>query len=298
MPKKTYERLGSSGQPTFNLSEKNGACQNPTTTMTPQNPHSHQSDSYLPAGVGTKTLHILFRELTHFDESSLSKWLATGCRSFYVELCSMEDYKKAATAIRSVSAEFVVALPRILLPQTSGGSESKFLHKIADMQPDAVLARNLEELAFFRDRHVPVIVDFSLNVINDLAFYQMLDWGAERVTFGLDLDETQMMTLLQHVPTERVEQIILGRFPLFTMEHCLWRTQFLKAEEPCHKICRSQPLQIQDRYGALHTVRPDILCRNIVERSEPLETSPHVLSPHVSHYRIEWDDRMQGPPNL
>ena len=27
MPKKTYERLGSSGQPTFNLSEKNGACQ-------------------------------------------------------------------------------------------------------------------------------------------------------------------------------------------------------------------------------------------------------------------------------
>ena len=30
MPKKTYERLGSSGQPTFNLSEKNGACQTAT----------------------------------------------------------------------------------------------------------------------------------------------------------------------------------------------------------------------------------------------------------------------------
>ena len=227
-------------------------------------------------------LHILFRESAHFEEKSLSEWLKIGCRSFYAELCCMEDYKRAAMAIRNISAEFVAVLPRILKP-----GESKFLPKIADLQPDAVLARNLEELAFFRDRHVPVIVDFSLNVINDLAFYQMLDWGAERITFGLDLDEKQMSNLLQHVPPERVEQIVLGRVPLFTMEHCLWQTQFLRAGEPCHKLCRKQPLQIEDRYGALHTVRPDIFCRNIVERSEPME-APSL----VSHRRIEWDDRM------
>jgi putative protease len=245
---------------------------------------AHLADTLISL-TGTPILHILFREPKHFEESSLSKWLATGCRSFYVELCSMEDYKKAASAIRNVSAEFVVALPRIIKP-----GESKFLQKIADLQPDAVLARNLEELAFFRERQVPVIVDFSLNVINDLAFYQMLDWGAERVTFGLDLNEQQTKTLLQHVPAERVEQIILGRIPLFTMEHCLWRTQFLQPDEPCNKLCRSQPLSIQDRYGAIHTVRPDIFCRNIVERSEPLESAPL-----VSHLRIEWDERM---PNL
>ena len=229
-------------------------------------------------------LHLLFREPAHFDESTLSKWTESGCRSFYAELRSMEHYKQAATVIRNVSATFTAVLPRILKP-----GESKFLHKIANLQPDAVLARNLEELAFFRDRYVPVIVDFSLNIINDLAFYQMLDWGAERVTFGLDLNEKQMKNLLQYVPPERVEQIVIGRVPLFTMEHCLWQTQFLLPGEPCHKLCRKQPLQIEDRYGALHTVRPDIFCRNIVERSEPIEAPPLVL-----HRRIEWDDRMEN----
>ena len=194
----------------------------------------------------------------------------------------MQDYKTAAAAVRKVSAEFVAALPRIIKP-----GESKFLHKIADLQPDAVLARNLEELLFFRDRNVPVIIDFSLNVINDLAFFQMLDWGAERITLGWDLNEEQRRKLLQYVPPERVEQIIVGRIPLFTMEHCLWKTQFLKPDEPCHKLCRTQPLQIEDRYGALHTVRPDIFCRNIVERSEPIMSSPMVL-----HRRVEWDDRI------
>jgi len=227
-------------------------------------------------------LHILFRSTAHFTEETLFSWMEIGCRSFYAELCSMQDYKTAAAVVRQVSAEFVAALPRIIKP-----GESKFLHKIADLQPDAVLARNLEELLFFRDRSVPVIVDFSLNVINDLAFFQMLDWGAERITFGWDLNDEQMLNLLQYVPPERVEQIIVGRIPLFTMEHCLWKTQFLKPDEPCHKLCRTQPLQIEDRYGALHTVRPDIFCRNIVERSEPIVSPPMVL-----HHRVEWDDRI------
>ena len=234
-------------------------------------------------------LHILFREPALFEDETLSQWSALGCRSFYAELCSMEDYKRAASAIRNLSAQFTAVLPRILKP-----GESKFLHKIADLQPDAVLARNLEELVFFRDRRVPVIVDFSMNIINDIAFTTMLDWGAERVTFGLDMNETQIQHLLTLVPPERVEQIVLGRVPLFTMEHCLWRTQFLKPEQPCQKLCRTQPLQIQDRYGALHTVRSDFFCRNIVERSEPLESPPH-----VTHQRIEWDERMgMGVPSL
>jgi len=229
-------------------------------------------------------LHLLFREPAHFEEENLSKWMEIGCRSFYVELRSMEDYKRAVATIRGISAQFTAVLPRILKP-----GESKILHKIADLQPDAVLARNLEELVFFRERNVPVIVDFSLNIVNDLAFYQMLDWGAERITFGLDVNEEQMRNLLTLVPPERVEQIVLGRVPLFTMEHCLWRAQFLKPEESCQKLCRTQPLQIQDRYGALHTVRSDFSCRNIVERSEPMESLPL-----VSHMRVEWDDRMEN----
>lgn len=210
----------------------------------------------------------------------------TGCRSFYAELRSMEDYRFAAENIRRVHARFTAVLPRILKP-----GESKLLPKIAGLQPDAVLARNLEEITFFHGQGIPVIADFSLNAVNDLAFYQLFELGAERVTFGFDLNEEQIKDLLHRVSPEKTEQIIAGRIPLFTMEHCLWRTQYLKPEEPCNKMCRSVPMQIVDRYGAVHSVRSDIFCRNIIERSEPIEAVPLVL-----HRRIEWDERLGTSP--
>jgi putative protease len=239
------------------------------------------------------SLHLLLRDVSLFKETTLKEIIDAGCNSFYAELRGMEEYKQAASVIRKVGAEFgaefVAVLPRIIKP-----GESKFLPKIADLQPDAVLARNLEEIVFFHEQGTPVIADFSLNVVNDLSFYQLLDWGADRITFGFDLDETQYADLLQIVSAEKVEQIIAGRLPLFTMEHCLWQRNFCLPGEPCNKICRSLPLQLKDRQGALHSVRSDIFCRNIVENSEPIH-----VKPMTQHLRIEWDDRLGiSPENI
>ncbi|MDR3181780.1 MAG: U32 family peptidase, partial [Planctomycetaceae bacterium] len=230
-----------------------------------------------PAETRKQILHILYRHLPP-ALASLPKHLAGGCRSFYGEFCSKEEYAAFAEAVRNTGAEFVAVLPRILK-----AGEAKLLHRLAELQPDAVLARNIEELVFFRNKNVPVIADFSFNVINDLSFQQLLDWGAERITLGLDLDEQQTETLRQHIAADKIEQIISGRYPLFTMEHCLWRSNFLNENEPCSKMCRSVPLELKDRRGAVHTVRSDYFCRNIVERAVRYD-----VQPYAAHVRIEY----------
>jgi putative protease len=221
--------------------------------------------------------HILYRRLP--DAPSLQDRITEGCQSFYGEFRSKDEYKTFAESVRSAGAEFVAVLPRIIKP-----GETKLLHYLAELQPDAVLARNLEELQFFRHIDVPVIADFSFNVINDLSFQQLLDWGTERITLGFDLDEKQTEHLLEHVPAERVEQIISGRVPLFLMEHCLWQANLLREDERCNKMCRTFELSVKDRRGAIHPVRSDYFCRNIIERSGRFEAKPL-----VEHVRVELD---------
>ncbi|MDR2705909.1 MAG: U32 family peptidase, partial [Planctomycetaceae bacterium] len=232
------------------------------------------------------TLHFLLRHIQMFENDSadsvLQQILKSGCRSFYAELRDMDEYKTAAKIIRQINGEFVAVLPRILK-----AGESGILKKFADLEPDAVLARNLEEIVFFREQKIPVIADFSLNLINDLSFHQVLEWGAERITPGWELDQKQFEELYRFVPAEKMERIIFGRIPLFTMEHCLWRTNLVKPNEPCHRLCRTQPLQLRDRRGAVHTVRSDLLCRNIIESAELIDLRTNVTN--ARHLRIEYD---------
>ena len=238
--------------------------------------------------------HILFRDLRYFEDGiTLQKCMDTGCRSFYAELDGYSDIDRAAKSIREIGAEYVAVAPRILKP-----GEHKFLDRIAKTSPDAVLVRNLGALSFFLDRGIPCVADFSLNVVNDLAFWQLLDLVDTkllRITLGYDLDADRMDTLSRMIPADKIEFTVYGRAPLFTMEHCLWKANLVPPGAQCERICKTQTLKIRDRYGAIHTVRSDIHCRNIVENSTPF-TLPEQLSVWIAkglrHLRIEWDSRL------
>jgi putative protease len=231
------------------------------------------------------TIHLLLREMSIFQEEELLKRIiALGCKSFYAELRSIEEYKVAAEIVRRNGASFVVVLPRVSLPLEDWGAD-KFLA----LQPDAVLARNFGELVFFRQHNIPVIADFSFNVINELSFQKLLEWGVERITPGFDLSGEQVERFCEIVPKSAIELIVLGRVPLFTMNHCLWRANLIPQGKPCGQICKRVPLKIKDRRGAIHSVRSDILCKNIIENSTEYTTEP---INGIQHIRIEWDSRL------
>lgn len=241
-------------------------------------------------------LHLLLRDARWLEDSNLlAEIVRRGCRSFYVELKTVGEYKFAADAIHKHDAEFVAVCPRTIKP-----GEDRILKQIAKFKPDAVLVRNLEELAFFRNHSepTPIIADFSFNIINDLGFRQLLDWGAERITPGWDVvrnadlpeERASLEDFLQRISVDKLEMIVIGRMPLFTMEHCLWRGNLIRQGEACNRICRTQSLKIRDRYGALHTVRSDLLCRNIVENSSEYRFENDLS--RFGHLRIEWDERL------
>ncbi len=239
------------------------------------------------------TLHLLLRDIAYFSETSLQKIMDAGCRSFYGEFRKPADYRVAAEQVRKQGGEFVAVLPRILKPGDIG-----ILNKIAKVEPDAVLARNLEEIVHFRQLNatwlnapMPIIADFSLNAINPFSFQQLFDWGVSRITPGWDFSaatySAQMHTA--SIPAEKMEQIVLGRIPLFTAEHCLWRANLVEAGKPCEHICERRSLKLRDRYGALHGVRSDLFCRMIVENATPVESPPLA---GYGHFRIEWNERL------
>jgi hypothetical protein len=116
--------------------------------------------------------------------------------------------------------------------------------------------------------------------VNDLSFRQLLDWGAERITLGWDYSLTLRAL---DVPASRIEWIVSGRVPLFTTEHCLWKANLVAPGKPCGKLCKVRPLKIRDRRGAIHSVRSDLFCRNIIESSELID----VGNPGVWHVRVE-----------
>lgn len=237
------------------------------------------------------SVHLLFRELRFFeDQVELERCVKAGCRSFYAELRSSTEYGSASQRVAELGCEFTVVAPRISKP-----GEIDFLEDLIRWNPDAILVRNLEALSFFRDKGIPCIGDFSLNVVNDLSFQQLLDFGVQRITLGWDLDESRMSELLEKIPVSRVEMIVLGRVPLFTMEHCLWKANLLEENRPCSEMCRTRPLKVRDRRGAVHTVRSDPHCRNIVENGTPIPLSDRLESWRergVEHLRIEWDERL------
>ncbi|MDR1924363.1 MAG: U32 family peptidase [Planctomycetaceae bacterium] len=236
-------------------------------------------------------IHILLRDVGIFeDERFLSRLISDGCRSFYGEFCNIEQYKKAASIVRHQGGKFTAVLPRVILPDEAG-----LLREFLELRPDAVLARNVEEIMFFREKNIPVIADFSLNIINQLSFQKILNLGVERITPGFDLGQEQIEQFCNTIPPQQVEMILLGRIPLFTMNHCIWRANVVPRGKPCEKICQKFPLKIRDRRGAIHSVRTDILCKNIIENAAEYTTKP---IKGINHYRIEWDKRLGNLENI
>jgi putative protease len=237
------------------------------------------------------TIHFLLREIEILEDTKLLKRIiASGCRSFYVELRKIDEYELASRILRCEGVSFVAVAPRIILPR-----ENWFAEKFTALKPDAVLVRNCEELLFFTERNIPAIADFSFNVINELSFQKLLEWKAERITTGFDLNEERLKNFCEKIPKSKVELIIFGRVPLFTMKHCLWRTSVIPRGDSCNQICRRQPLKLKDRRGAIHSARSDMLCRNIIENAAEYAINP---IKNVQHYRIEWDSRLGNPVEI
>jgi putative protease len=242
-------------------------------------PRSHAPQLALPL------LHVLVRSLAQLDAV-----LDLGERSIYADFADIRQYRDAVARCQAVSATIRLATPRI---QKQG--EMGIFGALEKHRPDGVLVRNWSGLVYFRERGLPVVGDFSLNVANHLTAGFFMDAGCERVTASYDLNREQLMALVEAVPPHWLEIVVHQHMPLFHMEHCVFCSVLSPGTDKtnCGRPCDEHVVQLRDRVGSAHPLTADVGCRNTLWNATPqsgAEVVPSLLTAGVRQFRIEFLD--------
>lgn len=222
--------------------------------------------------------------------------LEAGVRNIYADFEFIKQFPAAVDAVRAAGASIALATPRIHMPGENG-----YHANILRLQPDAVLVRNTGALYYYLRRrqeqpdavHPRLIGDFSLNIANHKAVDLFLEAGCDMVTPSYDLNIQQMVDLLEHSDTSRMEIVIHQHLPMFHTEHCVYCTFMSEGTDftNCGRPCEEHRASLQDRIGMSHPVRVDEGCRNTVYNAVEQSGAEYLNNFRdlgVSSYRVEF----------
>lgn len=234
-------------------------------------------------------LHVLCRSL-----GQLTAVLDAGEKLVDVEFADIRRHREAIAAARGAGASVRVATPRIHKPGENG-----ILQLLLRQEPDAILARHVAALSFFRDHALPVDADFSLNVANRLSAAFLRTLGARRIAPAHDLNRDQLGDLAAAVPARHLEVVVHQRMPLFHMEHCVFCAVLSPGTDKtnCGRPCDDHVVTLRDRIGVEHPLTADVGCRNTLFHAVPqsgAEVVPMLLGRGVRHFRVELLDEPPG----
>ena len=211
----------------------------------------------------------------------------------YIELEDPRKYAEATAKARAASEQdgrkryIWVAPPRIFK------SGEDFLNKqLLNCGADGFLARNYEHLTALAEHRLRG--DFSFNVANHLtAEYFIERWNLERMTASYDLNTTQLDAMLNASAPGWFEITLHQHMPMFHMEHCVF-CAFLsdgKDFHDCGRPCDTHKVELKDRVGALHPLKPDAGCRNTLFNSRAqtgAEFAKQMAAKGAAAFRIEF----------
>jgi len=183
-----------------------------------------------------------------------------GVTFVYCDFEDLKEYREAVEIARTAGMRIFLATPRIQKPKEVG-----FFKMVEKAEPDGVLVRNLGGVSYFKERGIPMVADFSLNVANQVsAGLLMKHGGFENLTVSYDLNEGQVGELLESAPPEWFELTVHQHMPMFHMEHCVFCTFMSDGTSirDCGKPCDRHSVQLRDRVGQLHVLKADVGCRN------------------------------------
>ncbi len=249
-------------------------------------PHGDsESQSGVPTAHERKSspkLHVLARSL-----SQLESVINLGERNIYVDFSDIRQYRDAVSMARSVQASIFLATPRIQKPGELG-----VFHLLAKVQPDGILVRNYGAISFFRERHLPMVGDYSLNITNGHSANFFHEEGLARVTASYDCNRDQLLTLVTSTQQERLEVVIHQHMPLFHMEHCVFCNVLSPGtnKHNCGRPCDEHVVELRDRIGVDHLLTADVGCRNTLFNAisqSAAEAVPDLIREGVGSLRVE-----------
>lgn len=242
------------------------------------------------SGEGAK-LAALCRSLEQVEAA-----LASEADYIYADFEFIKQFPAAVRAAKDAGKPIALATPRIHMPGENG-----YHANILKLEPDAVLVRNTGALYYYLrarasrpDAPFPKLIgDFSLNAANHKAIALFAESGVDLITPSYDLNIQQMVDLLEHADTTKVEVVIHQHLPMFHTEHCVYCTFMSEGTDftNCGRPCEEHRASLQDRIGMSHPVRVDEGCRNTVYNAIEQSGAEYIanfVSLGVSHYRVEF----------
>ncbi len=233
-------------------------------------------------------LYVLIRTLEQLD--AVLAW--EGDVRVGMVYCDFEDvrrYKDAVDRCRAAGMPIALATLRIVKPGEEG-----FLRQIAEMNPDAVLVRNLAAVGFYREVSpgLPQIGDYSLNISNELTAKIFADAGLVRMVPSYDLNWKQMAAMFSRSPIDWFETVVHQHMPMFHMEHCVFAHTLSTGKDfhDCGRPCERHQVDLRDRVGEPHPLIPDVGCRNTVFNAKAQSAAtfiPQMANLGLKHFRIE-----------
>ncbi len=231
-------------------------------------------------------LHVLARNLDQV------RFLAEMEHPPSLIYCDFEDvrrYREAVALARSQNVPIGLASLRIIKP-----GEETWLRIMAEARPDRVLVRNLATLRYFQANapEIPLVGDYSLNVVNEFAAAWLKTQGLVRMVPGYDLNWEQLVALIQACPPDWFEVVIHYFMPMFHMEHCVFAAFLSQGKDyrDCGRPCDHHRLDLRDHQQAHFPVIPDAGCRNTVYNALPqsaAEFMPRMLQIGLRVFRLE-----------
>jgi putative protease len=227
-------------------------------------------------------LHVLCRSVEQVEAAS-----ATDADTIYVDFHAVEDYAHAISLVRSAGKKIFLATTRIHHPNSAAS-----LEYLENLRPDGILARHLAGIDYFHRIGLPVIADYSLNAVNDLAVEALLELGTRRVTAAFDLNQSAFADMVRHADSCTLEVILHGHIPMFHTAHCLYCVAYSdqNAKARCGRPCSTKKIRLRDRKGYEHPVLVDADCCNTVFHAQTQSLAEYwtwLTNLGVRHFRIE-----------
>ena len=227
------------------------------------------------------------------DDAQLEAVIAAGLREVELDWMELVGLQRAVERARAAGLRVTIATVRVQKPGEEG-----YDARIDKLRPDAVLVRHWGAMVHFLERPEgqprPVLHgDFSLNVTNSLTAAHLLSLGLDTLTFSHDLDETQLFSLLEHVPAHRFAVALHHHIATFHTEHCVYSHTLSNGRDfkSCGRPCEKHQISLRDRIGQEHPVIVDVGCRNTVFNAQAQSAAslvPKLLERGVRRYRVEF----------
>ncbi len=222
--------------------------------------------------------------------AQLDACLQAGVKHINVDLQDIREFRLATERAHSAGTEIWLATPRIQKPAEMGIFRAMLKHRA-----NGVLVRNLAGLAFFASQNVPVCVDFSLNVANELTAKFLIERGATRLTPSYDLNRDKLLDLVGAIPPAWLEVVVHQHMPMFHMEHCVFCAVLSPGTNKtnCGRPCDRHAVKLRDQLGVEHPLTADVGCRNTLfnaARQSGAEIVPRLIECGVRHFRLEFLD--------